>query len=98
MGLIRRKWTARDADEWTREDALAIVLSPLSYVALMIGTAMSLLLIPAGFYILGAGIVLTILMFWVINPKLSTVSEEYEKKQKAYLEELEEIIQWEEES
>ncbi len=47
------------------------------------------MLMPVGYVIPAAGVVLTLVMHWVINPKLSTVSDEYEKKQKAYLEELE---------
>jgi len=35
-------------------------------------------------------------MFWVIDPKLSALSEDYEKKQHEYLKELEEIQRWEE--
>jgi antibiotic biosynthesis monooxygenase (ABM) superfamily enzyme len=95
MPLIRRNWTPRDADEWTREDWIAIVLSPLAYAALMVGTALSMLLMPLGFVILAAGVLLTLLMGWVINPKLSTISDEYEKKQHAYLEELERKVKWE---
>ena len=38
MGWIKRHWTAAEADEWTREDWLAIVISPLAYMLIMIGT------------------------------------------------------------
>jgi hypothetical protein len=95
MGLIRRKWTPKQADEWTREDMLAIILSPVIYCALMLGTALSMLLIPAGFVILAAGIILLAVMIYIIHPKLSTLSEDYEKKQKAYLQTLEKIVRWE---
>ena len=37
-----------------------------------------------------------LVMIWIINPKLSSVSEGYEKKQKEYIEELERKIKWEE--
>ncbi len=97
MAFIRRQWTPREADEWTREDWIAIVLSPFAYAALMVGTALSVMLMPVGYVILAAGVVLTLVMHWVINPKLSTVSDEYEKKQKAYLEELERQVKWEDE-
>ena len=40
-------------------------------------------------------IILIILMYWVIDPKLRTISEEYEKKQKDYLQHLDEIQKWE---
>ncbi len=95
MGFIRRRWTAREADEWGKEDWIAIILSASSYVLLSIGSALTFLLIPIGFIILGIGVVITFLMYWVIDPKLKTISAEYEKKQKAYLLQLEEIQKWE---
>ncbi|MFB0515040.1 MAG: hypothetical protein ACETWG_00355 [Candidatus Neomarinimicrobiota bacterium] len=96
MALIRRQWTPAAADEWAREDWITIILSPLAYIALAIGVALSMLLLKVGFIILGAAVVLTVLMHWVIDPKLKTISEDYEKKQKKYLEELEKIVRWEE--
>lgn len=95
MGLIRRQWTAKEADEWRKEDWIAIVLSVISYITLAIGSALSFLLLPIGFLVLGIGIVVTLLMYWVIDPKLKTISEEYEKKQKDYLLQIEEIQKWE---
>jgi len=95
MSLIRRNWTAKEADEWKKEDWFAIILSALSYVLLTIGSAMSFLLMPTGFVILGIGIVITILMYWIIDPKLRMISSEYETKQKDYLLQLEEIQKWE---
>ncbi len=96
MGFVKRKWTAREADEWSKEDTLTIILSPLIYMALMIGCALSALLLPIGFIILAAGIILLVVMIYIINPKLSAVSEEYEKKQKEYLKTLDRKIKWEE--
>ena len=61
----------------------------------MIGTALAFLLMPSGFIILGIGIALSLLMYWVIDPKLKTISSEYEKKQKDYLKKLDEIQKWE---
>lgn len=96
MALIRRTWTPAEADEWTREDWYAIVLSPMAYVGLAVGVAMSMLLLKTGFFILGISVLLIILMHWIIDPKLKTVSEDYEKMQKRYLESLEKIERWEE--
>lgn len=96
MSLIKRNWTPAEAEEWTKEDWVAIVLSPLAYVALTLGVALSFLLLWWGFLILGIGAILTILMHWVIDPKLKEISEDYEKKQKHYLEELERSVRWEE--
>lgn len=94
MKLIRRDWNPEDADKWTKEDWIAIVISPFAYATLMIGLALSLLLLTEGFIILGAGIFLTFLLHWVIDPKLKSISEEYEKRQKEYLERLEKIVKW----
>ncbi len=96
MVLIRRKWTPAAADEWAREDWITIVLSPLAYIGLAVGVALSCLLLTTGFVVLGISVVLIVLMHWVIDPKLKTISEEYEKKQKSYLEQLERSVRWEE--
>jgi len=95
MKLIKRKWTADEAEEWTKEDLFACILSSLVYITIIIGTALSFLLIWTGFIILAIGIVLAFLMFFIIDPKLKTMSEEYEKKQKSYLENLEKLERWE---
>lgn len=94
MKFIRRDWKAEDADKWTKEDWIAIVISPIAYATIMVGLALSLLLLKEGFLIFGIGIVLTFILHWVIDPKLRAVSEEYEKKQKEYLERLEKIVKW----
>ncbi len=96
MAWIRREWTSIEADEWTKEDWITIVVSPLAYATLTIGVALSFLLLWWGFLILTVGIVLTILMHYIINPKLKVISEEYEKRQKDYLAELERSVRWEE--
>jgi hypothetical protein len=96
MPFIRRQWTPKEANEWTREDTFVVIISPLVYILLMIGTALSVLAMWQGFAILAAGVILMLVMIWIINPKLSSVSGEYEKKQKGYIEELERRIQWEE--
>ncbi len=95
MSFIRRDWTPKEADDWKKEDWIAIVLSAFAYVALTVGSALSFLLLTSGFIILGIGIILTVLMYWVIDPKLRTISKEYEKKQKQYLLDLEKIQTWE---
>lgn len=96
MPIIKRKWNAQEADNWTKEDWIVIVLSPLAYFAITLGTALSMLLMWWGFLILAGAIVLTILIHWIIDPKLRVISESYEKKQKAYIRELEKKIRWEE--
>ena len=96
MSFIRRHWTPADADEWTKEDWLAIVISPLAYGLLTVGVALSLLLMPLGYVTLVIGIVLTVVMHWIIDPKLKVISGEYEKRQREYLDELERKARWKE--
>lgn len=96
MGFIRRVWTPREAEEWTKEDTITVIISPLVYVLLTLGIAFSLLLMTIGFILLGVGILLLLLMIYIINPKLSVVSIEYEKKQAQYLADLEKAVKWEE--
>ena len=95
MSWIKRRWTAVEADRWTKEDYITFVVSPLVYVLLLVGTALSLLLRWYGFLLLGIGLALFFFMLWVIDPKLKAISEDYEIKQKQYLEDLEKIARWE---
>ena len=95
MAFIRRDWTPAAADDWRKEDWIAIIISPLAYIGLAVGVALSMLLIPAGFIVLTIAVVLIIFMHWVIDPKLKMISNEYEQKQKAYLNDLERITRWE---
>lgn len=95
MAFIKRTWTAKEADEWTKEDLITIIISPVIYFLFTIGTALACLLIPLGFVALGIAVLLTLLMIYIINPKLSVISRDYESKQKKYLEELEKQVKWE---
>lgn len=96
MGWIRKEWRAREADQWSKEDYITFVLSPALYFLLAIGMAFSLLLLWYGWVILGAGVVMFIVMIKIIDPKLKAISEDYEAKQKKYLDDLERIARWEE--
>lgn len=96
MGWIKKDWTPREADRWTKEDYLTFVLSPLIYFLLAVGVAMSLLLLWYGWILLGLSVILLVIMIKIIDPKLKAISEDYEAKQKQYLEELEKIARWEE--
>jgi uncharacterized membrane protein len=95
--MIRREWTSEEAQEWTKEDFIAWILSPLAYLCFTAGIALSILLKPIGFLILALAIVFTFIIFWIQNPKLNAVSEDYELKQKKYLEEIEKMQIWKEE-
>jgi len=96
MGWIRRTWTAHEADNWTKEDWIAIILSPFCYIFITFGLAMALFLLPLGFVLLAIGLIFTVIVFWVIDPKLDVLSTEYEKKQREYLKSLEQTQRWEE--
>ncbi|MBN1271154.1 MAG: hypothetical protein JXB26_02690 [Candidatus Aminicenantes bacterium] len=96
MAWIKRKWTAEEADKWTKEDVLAFIISPLVYFLLALGGVLSLLFFWYGWVILGAAVVLLIILLWIIDPKLKALSKDYEKKQKQYLEDVEKISRWEE--
>jgi membrane-bound ClpP family serine protease len=96
MALKRRTWTAKEAEEWTKEDTIAVIISPIVYILLMVGCALSVLTMWQGYVIFGAGIALLVVLVFVINPKLSAVSEGYERKQKEYIEDLERRVKWEE--
>ncbi len=97
MPFFRRQWTAHEADEWTKEDFWACVFSSLSYILMMIGLALLFLLPVWGAIVFAAGLVCAWLMYRAIDPKLRTVSADYELKQKKYLKELDRIMKWEEE-
>lgn len=92
---IQRNWTPHEADEWTLEDYLAMLFSSLSYIFLTIGVGLCFLLPVWGFLIVGAGLACAGIMYWIIDPKLRTLSIEYETKQKQYLRDLDRIMKWE---
>jgi len=96
MSWIKKQWTPEEADNWTKEEYITFVLSPLIYVLIAIGVTFSLLLRWYGWVILGISVALLVIMLKIIDPKLKAVSEDYEEKQKQYLEELEKITRWEE--
>jgi len=96
MSWIKKEWTAQQADRWSKEDYLTFIISPLIYILLAVGIAFSLLLIWYGWVILGVSVILLVIMVKIIDPKLKAISEDYEMKQKKYLEDLEKIARWEE--
>jgi hypothetical protein len=95
--LIRRAWTPEQADAWTREDWIAVALSPLVFAALMIGLTRLLLLETDGIWLVVGAVVGALAIYWVIDPKLRAVSSEYEARQARYVEELERRLRWKEE-
>lgn len=92
--MIRRQWTPEAADHWSREDWIAAALSVLSYLLFMLGSVLALLARPAGYVLVALSIAAAAGMYYVIDPKLRAVSADYEKKQKEYLRQLEELTRW----
>ena len=86
MSWIKKEWTAQQADNWSKEDYLTFIISPLIYFLLALGVAFSLLLLWYGWVILGVSLILLLVMIKIIDPKLKAISEDYEMKQKKYLE------------
>jgi antibiotic biosynthesis monooxygenase (ABM) superfamily enzyme len=91
---MRRDWTPSEADSWTMEDTIAVILSPVIYFLILLGFALAFMLKTAGFVIIGVSVILTVILAWVINPKLEAISRGYEQKQKEYIEELEKKVKW----
>jgi SSS family solute:Na+ symporter len=94
--LIRRSWTPEEAEGWSREDWIAIVLSPIVYALIIMGLARLLLGLVDGALITLCALAGGVLLYWVIDPKLRAVSVDYEAKQARYLEELERSVRWDE--
>ena len=92
--MIRRSWTPEQANEWTREDWIAILLSPLVFAFLMIGVTKMLLLQGTGLLMTATALLLSGVIYWVIDPKLRAVSVDYESRQAEYLASLERQVRW----
>ena len=82
--------------EWGWEEFIACILSALSYFTILAGMALILLNQWTGYLLTVIALACAAGMFLIIDPKLKRISEDYEKKQKGYLEELDRIIEWEE--
>lgn len=77
---FRTQWSPEEAEEWTREDYLAMLFSSLSYIFLTLGVALCFLLPLWGVATFGLGIASAWIMYRIIDPKLRTLSLEYESK------------------
>ena len=95
MSLFTKRWTAQEADRWTRHDLLACVFGVLAFVLATVGVAGSLLLQTWGFIALALSVLFAWLTFKVIDPKLRALSSGFEKKQARYLDAVERYNRWE---
>jgi len=91
---MSRDWTPSEADSWTWEDTLAVIISPVVYFLILLGFSLAFMLRVWGFIIIGVAVILTVIMARIINPKLDAISRGYEEKQKEYIEELEKKVKW----
>jgi Na+/proline symporter len=94
-----RRGRIREADDrrtWGREDWIAIVLSPVVFACGMFGLTGALLMRPSGWLLLTVAVVLAVVMFRVIDPKLRADSEQYEGRQAGYEADLERRHRWDE--
>ena len=100
-GPVRREALRRgritevdDAQAWTRADWVAIVLSPIVFACLLFGLTGALLLQRSG-WLLVVALVLGVVMYRAIDPKLRAESREYEGRQAGYVVDLERRHRWE---
>ena len=83
-----------EAQAWTREDWIAIVLSPIVYALIMFGLVNVLLLRGAGFTMLFFAVAGSAAIYWVIDPKLRAMSLAFEQAQGDYLEKVDQKTRW----
>lgn len=93
---MAKKYTPEQAERWGWEELLACLFAPASYIFVSLGLALLILFIPIGWVYLGIGLISTILMYFVIDPKLRAVSDEYERRQAEFLKHVESVSKWEE--
>ena len=86
------------AQEWSWEDLLACILSALAYVNCLAGIALLLMNQWTGYVLTAFTVAQVVTMYYTIDPKLRKVSDDFEKKQQEYLEELDKIVEWEKSS
>lgn len=91
---MRRNWCESDADQWTREDIVAAAFSFLSYFTAAVGIPLLILQRIEGYVLCAVAVILAILLFFIITPKLNAVSASYEEKQREYIKRIEEEQRW----
>jgi len=92
---MAKKYTPEEAEKWGWEELVASIGAPAGYIFISIGLALVLLLKPVGWVYLVIGVVATLVMYFVMDPKLRAVSDEYERRQAEFLKHVESISKWE---
>jgi len=95
MSLFKRDWTPEEADEWTQHDLWASLLGVIAYILIAVGVIGAFFLEVWGFVAMAAALILGLLVFAIIDPKLKAMSRSFEAKQAAYLGRLEKSNRWE---
>jgi len=72
-GIFRRVWTPEEAQSWSREDAVAIVLSPFVFAGIMFGLTRLLLWQLSGLFMLAGAAAGWAVIYRLIDPKLRAV-------------------------
>lgn len=96
MKLFKKDWTAAEADDWTFHDFLASLLGVLAYILVAVGIIGAFFLQVWGFVAVILALLLSLVMFLIIDPKLKAMSKAFDKKQAGYLKKLEQTNRWEE--
>ncbi len=93
---MAKTYTPESAEKWGWEELVACIMSPVSYIFVSLGLVLVLLERPIGWVYLIGGIAATLVMYFVIDPKLRAVSDEYERRQAEFLKQVESVSKWEE--
>ncbi len=95
MKLFKKDWTPEEADEWTSHDFWASFLGVLAYILIAVGIIGSFFLQLWGFAAVVLALVLSLVVFFIIDPKLKAMSKSFDKKQAGYLKKMEQTNRWE---
>jgi uncharacterized membrane protein YoaK (UPF0700 family) len=79
MPLVNRKWKETSVNKRTRNDWITIILFASMYVGVAVGIVLVLFLRPVGFIVMGVTVGFIALMFWIMNLKLKTISQNHVK-------------------
>jgi len=93
---MAKRYTAESSEKWGWEELVDCITAPASYIFISLGLALTILLRPIGYVYLAIGIIASLVMYFVIDPKLRAVSDEYERRQSEFLEQVEKVSKWEE--
>jgi hypothetical protein len=94
MTLLENDWTPETADQWTRHDLIASILSPLVYILATIGGAYAVFGNPLGWWLLTMAVALSLMLWAIIDRKLRVQSIAFAKHEEEHKEIVEERNRW----